>query len=158
LRIDGPGIARPTGRVRTLKGTLESGPTRTLLRDVPRVLDAQVPDVLVAALAQALAGWTKKRSVLIRLQINGRERLSPAVAVPRSVGWFTSSCPVLIEVSGAIAAELLPSVREQVHKAGARGLRYCLLGCLCDDQRIVARIRRIPEPRIDVNYLGQVDE
>src|SRR5262249_37246139 len=61
LRIDAPGIARPTGRVRMRKGTLESGPTRTLLRDVPRVLDAQVPDVLVAALAQALAGWTKSR-------------------------------------------------------------------------------------------------
>src|SRR5262249_4182799 len=55
LRIDRQGIARPTGRVRTLKGRLESDPTRALLRNVPRVLDARVPDVLVAALAQALA-------------------------------------------------------------------------------------------------------
>src|SRR5262249_27668260 len=68
LKIDREGITRPTGRVRTIKGTLDSAPTRALLRDVPRVLDARVPDVLVTALAQALAGWTKKRSVLIRLQ------------------------------------------------------------------------------------------
>src|SRR5262249_50062791 len=27
-----------------------------------------------------------------------------------------------------------------------------------DDERIAARIPRIPKPRIDVNYLGQVDE
>jgi non-ribosomal peptide synthase protein (TIGR01720 family) len=175
LPIDGPGrkwlsrrrrrgflswdrIAHPTGRVRTRKGTLESGPTRTLLRDVPRVLDAQVPDVLVAALAQALAGWTESRSVLIGLISHGREPLSSDVDVSRTVGWFTSSCPVLIEVTGTNAAELLPSVREQVHKAGARSLRYDLLRRLCDDERIAARIRRIPEPRIDVNYLGQVDE
>jgi non-ribosomal peptide synthase protein (TIGR01720 family) len=174
LRIDRRGIARPTGRVRTKKGTLESGPTRTLLRDVPRVLDAQMPDVLVAALAQALAlvaemrlaggtrvdkaGWTKSRSVLIGLKSHGREPLSPDVDVSRTVGWFTSSCPVLIEVTGTNAAELLPSVREQVHKAAARSLRYGLLRCLCDDERIAAWIRRIPKPRIDVNYLGQVDE
>ena len=49
-------------------------------------------------------------------------------------------------------------MREQVHKAGARSLRYDLLRYLCDDERIAARIRPIPEPRIDVNYLGQVDE
>src|SRR5262249_16448606 len=36
LPIDGPRIAHPTGRVCTMKGMLESGPTRTLLRDVPR--------------------------------------------------------------------------------------------------------------------------
>src|SRR5262249_38204941 len=54
LRLARREIAHATGRVRTMKGMLESGPTRTLLRDVPRVLDAQVPDVLVAALAQAL--------------------------------------------------------------------------------------------------------
>jgi amino acid adenylation domain-containing protein/non-ribosomal peptide synthase protein (TIGR01720 family) len=157
LRIDGRTIARPTGRVRTLKCTLGFGPTRTLLRDVPRVLDAQVPDVLVAALAQALAGWTKKSSVLIGLKSHGREPLSPDVDVSRTVGWFSSSCPVSIEVTGTNAAELLPSVREQVRKAGARGVRYGLLRCLCDDERIAERIRRIPEPRIDVNYLGQVD-
>src|SRR6516162_4039338 len=158
LRIDRRTIDRPTGRVRTLKCTLGSGLTRTLLRDVPRVLDAQVPDVLVAALAQALAGWTKKSSVLIGLKSHGREPLSPDVDVSRTVGWFSSSCPVSIEVTGTNAAELLPSVREQVHKAGARGVRYGLLRYLCDDERIAARIRRIPEPRIDVNYLGQVDE
>ena len=159
LKIEREGIARPTGRVRTLKDTLESCPTRRLLRDVPRVLDAQVPAVLVAALAQALAGWTKKsRPALIGLITHGREPLSSDVDVSRTVGWFTSSCPVLIEVTGTNAAELLPSVREQVHKAGARGLRYDLLRCLCDDERIAARIRRIPEPRIDVNYLGRGDE
>jgi non-ribosomal peptide synthase protein (TIGR01720 family) len=158
LRIDRRTIDRPIGRIRTLKCTLGSGPTRTLLRDVPRVLDAQVPDVLVAALAQALAGWTKKPSVLIGLKSHGREPLSPDVDVSRTVGWFSSSCPVLIEVTGTNAAELLPSVKEQVHKAGARGVRYGVLRCLCDDERIAERIRRIPEPRIDVNYLGQVDE
>src|SRR5262249_16594959 len=158
LRIDGPGIDRPTGRVRTLKGKLESGATHTLLRDVPRVLDAQVPDVLVAALAQPLAGWTRSRWVLIGLKSHGREPLSPDVDVSHTVGWFTSSCPVVIEVTGTNAAELLPSVKEQVHKAGARSLRYDLLRYLCDDERIAARIRRIPKPRIDVNYLGQVDE
>src|SRR5262249_26710975 len=121
------GIAHPTGRVRTMKGTLESGPTRTLLRDVPRVLDAQARDVLVAALAQALAGWTESRSVLIGLISHGREPLSSDVDVSRTVGWFTSSCPILIEVTGTNAADLLPSVREQVHKAGARSLRYDLL-------------------------------
>jgi non-ribosomal peptide synthase protein (TIGR01720 family) len=158
LRIDRRRIDRPAGRVRTLKGTLESGATRTLLREVPRVLDAQVPEVLVAALAQALAGWTKRRSVLIGLKSHGREPFSPDVDVTRTVGWFSSSCPVHIEVTGTSAAELLPSLREQVHKAGARGIRYGLLRCHCDDERIARRIRRIPEPRIDVNYLGQVDE
>src|SRR5262249_2862692 len=98
------------------------------------------------------------RSVLIGLNSHGREPLSPDVDVSRTVGGFASSCPVLIEVTGTNAAELLPSVREQVHKAGARGVRYGLLRCLCDAERIAARIRRIPERRSDVNALGQVNE
>ena len=66
--------------------------TRDLLQQVPAAYGTQINDVLLAALARALAAWTG-RGPRVELEGHGREDLFEAVDLSRTVGWFTTLYP-----------------------------------------------------------------
>jgi amino acid adenylation domain-containing protein len=67
--------------------------TERLLRAVPQAWGASINEVLVLALARALAGWSGGPDVLVDLEGHGRETVDPGTDVSRTVGWFTSVYP-----------------------------------------------------------------
>ncbi|GLY53410.1 non-ribosomal peptide synthetase [Lentzea sp. NBRC 102530] len=142
---DGPNSVRST---RIVRAGLDADTTAKLLREVPPVYRTEVGDVLVAALGRVLAAWTGRRRVPLGMEGHGREELFDDLDVTRTVGWFTTRYPVVVEPEGPWDV-VLKSVKEQLRAVPLRGLGY---GVLRD-------AGRVPEldPPVVLNYLGQFD-
>nr|WP_282206679.1 amino acid adenylation domain-containing protein [Kitasatospora fiedleri] len=97
--------ARDTaGRTRSLTTRPASDRTRELLTSAPQAFHAGVDDVLLTALALAVRSWRAGRAgddgragVLVDLESHGREQLAEGLDLSRTVGWFTSLYPVLLD-------------------------------------------------------------
>ncbi|XXX81466.1 amino acid adenylation domain-containing protein [Sorangium sp. So ce134] len=157
LPVDGPEGGDTEGCARSVTVALDADETRRL-RDVPRTRGAQLAEVLVTALAQALAGWTGHPGWWIDLEGHGREDLFPGVSLLRTVGWFTTTYPVFVSVEGARAPhEALQQVRGQLRRVPGRGFGYGALRYLCAREGVRERLSARPRPEVMFNYLGQFD-
>ncbi|MEH2305427.1 amino acid adenylation domain-containing protein [Nostoc sp.] len=145
-----------TASARTVTVSLDEVETLSLLQDVPKAYKTQINDVLLTALALVLSGWTNSESVLFNLEGHGREEIIDGVDLSRTVGWFTTIFPVIVEL-GIIdnLGTALKSVKEQLREIPNKGIGYGLLRYLNVDAEISAQLEEIPQAEISFNYLGQ---
>ncbi|GHF94804.1 MULTISPECIES: non-ribosomal peptide synthetase [Amycolatopsis] len=150
LPADGTG-ANDVGSTRRHRVRLDAATTAALLRDVPDSYATEINDVLLTALAPVLAGWTGRDEVLLGLEGHGREELFDDVDLSRTVGWFTTYFPVLLD-TGAQGdwGGLLKAVKEQLRAIPHRGLSHGALRYLRPEAAIGDA-----RPEIGFNYLGQ---
>ena len=132
--------------------------TRILTTDLPRTWHVPIHDALIAALAQALGGWTGNSLQLMDIEGHGREDLDSEVDLTRTVGWFTTICPVLIDI-GAPCKPIDRLVRIHEQLSGLPGwprrtLAFGLLRYLAytDCQQVMAAL---PRPEVIFNFMGQ---
>jgi amino acid adenylation domain-containing protein/non-ribosomal peptide synthase protein (TIGR01720 family) len=132
--------------------------TRALLFEVPPAYHTQINDVLLTALAQTFTQWTGNSTCFIDLEGHGREGLFEDINdidLSRTVGWFTSICPVLLDI-GTVSkhhGELLKSIKEQLRRIPNQGIGYGLLKYLNSES--ATRLQALPQAQILFNYLGQ---
>ena len=159
LPLDFPNGQNVEADNHTVTIALDAGETRALLRDVAQAYGTQINDVLLTALLDAFSHWTGEPSVLIELEGHGREDLFEDVDLSRTVGWFTSAFPVLLEAKDRFSpVAALQSVRQQLRSIPRHGIGYGLLRYLNDDAEVAQRMRSLPEPEVSFNYLGQLDQ
>jgi len=140
---------------------LEKEETRALLQDVPEAYNTQMNDVLLTALARVLGEWSGSEAVLVELEAHGREEIFEDVDLSRTVGWFTSTYPVLLEMNKDRTwepGEALSTVKEQLRAISNHGLGYGVLRCMTEDEQIRQQMKDIPQAEIIFNYLGQTDQ
>jgi amino acid adenylation domain-containing protein/non-ribosomal peptide synthase protein (TIGR01720 family) len=136
---------------------LDEEQTRRLLRALPAAHRAQINDALLAALARVIGEWTGEPRVLVDLEGHGREDVVDGVDLTRTVGWFTTLAPVLLEVEGRDPVADLRAVRRQLRGAGRRLLDYGLLRHLGPEE-VRQRLAAMPAAQTGFNYLGQWDQ
>ncbi|GLW66143.1 hypothetical protein Arub01_43870 [Actinomadura rubrobrunea] len=143
--------------------------TGPLLTDVPAAFHARVNDVLLTALALALAEWRRERggaddtAVLVDLEGHGREEIVPGVDLTRTVGWFTTIHPVRLDPGAVDPAEIraggpalgtaLKKVKEQLREIPDNGIGYGLLRHL--NPSTAERLAAHRAPQVAFNYLGR---
>ncbi|MFC5157079.1 condensation domain-containing protein, partial [Streptomyces amakusaensis] len=143
--------------------------TAELLTRVPTAFHAGIDDVLLAGLTAAVAEWRDSQSIgagsalLVDLEGHGRVPLSDADDLSRTVGWFTSSHPVRLDVGsvdlsevregGPAAGRVLKRVKEQVRAVPGDGLGYGVLRYLNPDA--APELAALPSAQIGFNYLGR---
>jgi amino acid adenylation domain-containing protein/non-ribosomal peptide synthase protein (TIGR01720 family) len=158
LPLDVPGAAPLPGSVRQVSVSLDVEETRELLQEVPRAYQTQIQDALLTALVRALAPWTGDRPVLVDLEGHGREEIFEQVDLSRTVGWFTTVYPVVLESAvGRSEGDVLVSIKERLRSVPGRGIGYGLLRYL-GPQEVRRELASLPKPEIRFNYLGQLDE
>jgi amino acid adenylation domain-containing protein/non-ribosomal peptide synthase protein (TIGR01720 family) len=135
---------------------LDAEQTRRLLREAPAALDARMDEILLAALAQALSGWTGQSDNLVALEGHGREALSEGLDVGRTVGWFTSLYPVRVKAATTIR-QTVEQVRTMLRGLPDKGVGFGLLRYLGNDS-VRQQLAELPEPKVVFNYLGQFDQ
>ncbi|MGZ7106681.1 MAG: condensation domain-containing protein, partial [Candidatus Angelobacter sp.] len=149
------------GTQKSVVGYLTEEETRALLQDVPGVYNTQINDVLLTALGKALGPWIGSDAVVIDLEGHGREEIFPDLDVSRTVGWFTSTYPIVLETGqgpGWQPGKALSRVKEQLRSIPNRGLGYGVLRHVSKDGRIRGQLAELPAAEIIFNYLGQVDQ
>jgi amino acid adenylation domain-containing protein/non-ribosomal peptide synthase protein (TIGR01720 family) len=123
--------------------------TEALLRRRGEAAGARVDALLLAALALALGPWVGRGAVRVDVEGHGREPLFEDLDVSRTVGWFTSVFPVVLDLDpGARPADALRAARDRLGAIPHRGLGHGLLG---------DRVGAAPPAEIGFNYLGQLD-
>nr|WP_277547764.1 non-ribosomal peptide synthetase [Brevibacillus laterosporus] len=131
--------------------------TQNLLTRVHRAYRTEINDLLLAALGLASKEWTKENQVAIHLEGHGREEIGEGVDVNRTVGWFTSLFPVVIDLENDELPLIIKSVKETLRRVPNKGMGYGILKHLTSDankQEITFSLR----PEISFNYLGVFDQ
>lgn len=137
---------------------LSLGPEETiwLIREPQKTLNASVIEVLLTALTRAYSRWTEKRILMIDMEGHGRENISGNTDLSRTVGWFTSIYPVLLDLKSSIyPLESLKEVKEQLRSVPRHGIGFGILKYLIEDESIKGKIGTLPKSEICFNYLGQ---
>ncbi|WP_175693243.1 non-ribosomal peptide synthetase [Burkholderia ambifaria] len=144
--------ANSVSSAETIVVELGESATAALLSAAPRAYDAQINDVLLAALARAVGDWSGCADVLVDLEAHGREELIADLDISRTVGWFTSLFPVVLTVDAGShdPARLVASIKTQLRAVPSAGITYGLLRDRLDGP--------VPRPRLLFNYLGQTDQ
>ena len=157
LPFDGEGV-NTAATARTVAVALDENETRALLQEVPAALRTQINEVLLTALARTLAGWSGSQRVLLDLEGHGREDVFEGVDLSRTVGWFTTVFPVLLDLSDSqTPIDALRLVKEQLRAIPNRGLGYGLLRYTSGNERLQTALAAQPQAEVRFNYLGQLD-
>lgn len=134
---------------------LNEAETKALLHEAPRAYHLQVNELILAALAKTLAGWSGRSSVLIDLEGHGREDIGADLDVSATVGWFTTVFPAQFDLPPEMTdAAILTAVKEQLRGIPRAGLGYGLLRYHHPDESVRRQTREIPISDLVFNYLG----
>ena len=156
LPKDSTGSGNMEGEAGLVMVTLDEKRTAHLLRDAHQAYHTRIDDLLLTALARAVAGWSGGSSLLLTLERHGREALDPRLDLTQVVGWFTALVPVLLtlDLQDGVGRHVR-AVKEQLRRIPQNGIGYSILRYLGDaDTR--QRLAALPQPEILFNYLGQI--
>ncbi|MEU4119327.1 amino acid adenylation domain-containing protein [Kitasatospora sp. NPDC028055] len=159
---------------RTLHRVLDTDTTAALLTEVTGAFHAEVNDVLLTALALAVADWRRRTgrpegAVPVELEGHGREEFAPGVDLSRTVGWFTTAYPLRLDpgpvdlaealAGGPAAGHSLKLVKEHLRMVPGHGLGWGLLRYLDKpgpDGHGADELSGAARPQLGFNYLGRL--
>ena len=157
IPVDFSGTDNRVAQADTISVTLSEAETLALLQEVPAAYRTQINDVLLTALVQAFAQLTGEHTLLVDLEGHGREELFQEVDLSRTVGWFTTIFPVILDLSESnTPADMLKAIKEQLRGVPNRGIGYGILHYLGDQE--TTGWQQQPQAEVRVNYLGQTDQ
>ena len=138
--------------------TLDQPATAELLTPVHRAYRTRTDELLLAALVQAVAGWTGAPQLLVDVEGHGRD-IPVDSDVSRTVGWFTTLTPVWLDLSDMDPVSpgvAVKAVKEQL-RAMPSGGAFGLARWLRDDD-LARRLAQLPPSQLSFNYLGRLDQ
>lgn len=151
--------ANTEGLARTATVSLDDDETQALLQRVPAAYRTQINDVLLTALALALRAWTGRDAHRIDMEGHGREEGIVPQDVSRTVGWFTTLYPVVLDLEGAEdGGSALKLIKEGLRRVPDRGLSYGVLRYGSNDPAVAQQLAARPSAELLFNYLGQFDQ
>ena len=157
-RLAGGGSAAGRERDAALRVVRCSEPATAALARLQRTHALQPQELLLTALLRALAPRLAERRLLVDLEGHGREELA-GTDLSRTVGWFTSIYPVLLDLGGASGPDAeLAAVREQLRRVPRRGFGYGLARHGGGDPVLAAELAGLPAAGVLFNYLGRLEE
>ena len=142
----------------TVRVELDRDRTSRLLHEAPGALRAQVPELLVTALHEAMADTTRGDTLRLDIEAHGREEIAAGLDLLRTVGWFTSIFPVTLrrEPNGGPLATLR-AVKERLRAVPNRGVGYGVLRYSAAGSDTAHALGAQPHSPAVFNYMGRWD-
>lgn len=123
--------------------------TTTLLQTSAHVLhNTQIDDVILTCLGLAVKDTLQRDQVTIQMEGHGREEIIDTIDISRTVGYFTSFYPFVLNVSNDDNLKNLVNVKEDLLKIPNKGIGYSALRFLNDDVDLDTTFD------LEYNYLG----
>ncbi|MCP5105000.1 MAG: amino acid adenylation domain-containing protein [bacterium] len=134
--------------------------TERLLTKVNKAFGTQVNEILLTALGLGIEKTLGIKKPAVTLESHGREEIIKNVDIKRTVGWFTTVYPVLLDFSYGDdqihLAHRIKETKETLRRVPNKGFNYGILKYLTA-QKHKKDIRFKLNPQISFNYLGQFD-
>jgi non-ribosomal peptide synthase protein (TIGR01720 family) len=138
---------------RSFRVSLDPDQTKLLLRGLQRAFGVRLEDLMLSALVHALVTWTGRRTFAVDILHHGRVDAFPGIDVSRTVGWFSTAVPAVLDVRRATDPEsMLRILGEQVRAVPKEGIGYGVVRYLRDGG--LKDLVRTPE--IQMNNLGRL--
>lgn len=138
---------------------LTEAETQALLAEVHSAYNTNINDILLSALLLAFHRYTGRPDVLVAMEGHGREEILDNVDITRTIGWFTSVYPVLLECgNGGDTGAVIRAVKETLRAIPHHGIGYGLLKYGYAPAEVKEAVNAQPQPQIIFNYLGQSEQ
>jgi surfactin family lipopeptide synthetase A len=155
LPLDNTGGSYSFSEYNTCSFQLSAQETEMLITKVNFPFNTQINDILLSGLALALNDAFNVQQTLIDLEGHGRENIIPELDVSRTVGWFTSAYPVLLETGDAAAlGDHIVRIKEALRSVPDNGIDYGILKYLSGNDATAL----VNDAQVSFNYLGQFDQ
>ena len=136
--------------------SLDEQLTYSLLKEVPKIYNTEINEILLTALVLANTRWKGNRKISIALEGHGREPLFDDIDISRTIGWFTSIYPVVLDLQNSISpSDSLKTIKESLRKIPNNGIGY---GMIKYFSKKVSGSDLPHLPEISFNYLGQFNQ
>ena len=130
--------------------------TASLLSEVHTPFKTQINDILLSALLLSLNRLYNHNEVFIDLEGHGRQHLGIGENIGRTVGWFTSFYPILLEKKSDKLSGIIKHVKETLRKVPNNGMDYMLRKYFAKTSSRYQSKEEVTA-QISFNYLGQFD-
>ncbi|UCH98412.1 MAG: amino acid adenylation domain-containing protein [Candidatus Aminicenantes bacterium] len=141
----------------SLSFNLSEKESRLLLTKVNHAFGTEVNDILLTALGLSVNKTFGNNRLLVALEGHGREEILDQVDISRTIGWFTSIYPIVLDIaSGDDLARQIKETKESLRRAPNKGIGYGILKYLTK-REYRKNIEFKLNPQINFNYLGQFD-
>lgn len=134
---------------------LSTATTENLLTKAHIAYNTQINDLLLSALSMALASRFDVRRIALAMEGHGREALPNEVDVSRTVGWFTSIFPVVLEATSKTQDRhhyQLITTKEMLRHVPNHGVHYNILKWH-NHHEFEAKLM----PQVSFNFFGTLD-
>ncbi|MGX7244277.1 non-ribosomal peptide synthetase [Enterococcus quebecensis] len=129
--------------------TLTEEQTDLLLKKSSLAYNTEINDLLLTALGRSVYRLTGQTKVAVQMEGHGRENIDPNIQIDRTVGWFTSTYPIVMDKLEGDIPEMICSVKEMLRRIPMHGIGYGILTELSN-----APLDKVI-PDLTFNYLGE---
>ena len=126
--------------------------TEKLLKKSSHAYNTEVNDLLLTALGRAVYKVTGQRTLSLQMEGHGREETVGDYDLGRTVGWFTSIYPVVLDELGTSVAQDIRNTKETLRRVPEHGIDY---GIMKQEYMGNSEIGMEVAPNISFNYLGE---
>lgn len=141
--------------MKVIEMKLNSDLTDTLLKRVTQNYDSEINDILLTALGMAIKKWCGIERISVNLEGHGREGGIYDLNVNRTVGWFTSLFPVMLNSNEHSLRNSIDSIKKSLRDIPNKGFGYGIIKYLLSDNGDIKDQMHQFQPEILFNYLGQ---
>jgi non-ribosomal peptide synthase protein (TIGR01720 family) len=133
---------------------LDSTTTHAITTNAGEAYGADVNDLLMTALGRSYYQLTGKDAVSVQFEGHGREYIGKKqLLTDRTVGWFTSVYPVVLERLDGDLRSCLRQSKETMHRIPNKGVGYNILRFFNEEVHYDTNKCAL----IGFNYLGEMD-
>lgn len=128
---------------------LDEHTSTELLTKCYKAYRTEINELLISAFSIAVKEVLGVDKLLMSLEGHGREQLGTDTDVTRTIGWFTSMYPVVIDITQEDNIKQLIEVKENLHRIPNKGIGYGIL-------RYLSNKKYKLKPQIVFNYFGDI--
>ncbi|NOQ24722.1 MAG: AMP-binding protein [Bacteroidales bacterium] len=141
----------------SMQFSLDEKTTTQLITQTNQAYGTEINDILLCGLGSSIRKTFGNEKVLVYLEGHGREDIFPDIDVSRTIGWFTSAYPVLLDVRQIDNLSLqLRQVKESLRQVPQKGIGYGILKYLTPEE-LKEDMQFDDKMGVEFNYLGQFD-
>lgn len=126
------------------------------LKQLSNRLNLSVDSILLAAIGSSVRDWKGLSAIIADVEGHGRQDILDDININRTVGWFTSLYPVLLQADTGDFTESAHSVNRMLRNVPNKGFGYSILKHLTRIWPLEGEAGSRPD--ICFNYLGEFDQ